>query len=283
MSKSFIDNAAKNETRSFPIHENASKLDVKGKRLPDNVFTSLRCKIPSNLESTVAIGGVSISEHLLNVILVAYRSGSVIPVASLSARQPIDVGVIYNATPLFPGVEARISFGNGAVYKGENEQWHFNYPQNTRIVQSESWSYPTPFTTSIQKENFNAGLNGFITLESAGDIIIEGADRAIDDIGTIERVIVLRIDRTKSSRILYEYAGPCAARPESDTCGFIPITQINGVRPDENGNITIDFTGLNFATNNNSVFLTYEKSMKDACAGKNAWARSANVGENLCT
>jgi hypothetical protein len=233
-----------NSTRSFPLEETASKLSDSGERMPDGVLVAARLKYPNSLGARVCVGGVTVGPGLATVTFVAtdasFTVASAVLIATVSVPQPVEPGRLYPIKALSPGVGGWVAFGQAAGSPAKVSSWRFGTPANAPVIRGQAEAYEAFPVPSVAKRGSSTLLTGIVKLLGDGDFIVEGADREID--GQEQRVILVRLNRSRDPLILHRYAGPCAGRPESRTCDFTPITRINGVTPDPaDGNLTINF------------------------------------------
>jgi hypothetical protein len=122
-------------------------------------------------------------------------------------------------------------------------------------------------------------LTGIIHLRTLAPLGIAKEDRVIE--GVLRSCVVVRLQESDAqdgiipapgasqTSVFSEFAGPCAGRPESGTCGSPePIEFINGVAPDCDGIITIEFLGCAQPTmveGASGVVLDCQLGLVDAC------------------
>lgn len=283
----------RNSQRSYPLEESATKLSDSGERLPDNALVSIKVRFPSLLGARCAVGGVSISSGMATVTLVAVdgalTAASAVPIGVVSVTAPVIPGKSYQIQALYPGVSGWVGFGDLVLTADDVQSWRFGDPSEVPVIPSESRVYdelPVPYAG---KYGLEAKLTGLVSLIGDGDIVIEGADRDVGN-GT-ERVILMRLDSEHNAYVLRDYAGPCAGRPESGTCDFTPITQINSVMPDCDGNLDILFEDPFVVTADLDwpyLSVDFPVSLEEACDALKAMTRPSADGtipgawEDLC-
>lgn len=280
-----------NSQRSFPVEEGASKLSDSGERLPDTAITSAKIRFPDTLGTRVCLSGVAIGPNMATATFVATTDAfaNPVPLACVSVSSP-DPGRPYAVTPMYPGVSGWVSFGTGIDDYPSLRSWKFSDPSQVPIIPSEASSYPNLPVTFVGKWNLLAELAGLITLIGDGPLTIEGADIDLGS-GTPERVIRFKMDRTLDPMVLYTYSGPCSGRPESRTCDFTPISSINSVTPDCDGDLTLSFADPFVATDDPSypyISVDFPVGMDDACDILNRLTRPQpdgtipGAGEDSC-
>lgn len=236
-----LDFSNRNSQRAYPIEEWATRTADDGRRLPDNALTAVKVRFPDNLGERVCLGGITISPTISTVTLVATTAAfsDPVPIGCLSVSAPIQVGRPYPITPLYPGVSGWVAFGDLSITTTTVQSWKFSDHSEVPVIPSEAKSYEELPIAAAGKWGLSTTLTGLVSLAGEGPLIIEGADVDLGD--GAERVIRFRMDLVHDPSLLYAYAGPCGGRPESQTCDFTPISNINAVVPDSNGNIEITF------------------------------------------
>ena len=275
-----------NAQRSFPIEESATKLANNGQRLPDDVLVSAKIRVPASAGSRVCVGGIGVTANLVSITFVAtdddFSPASVTPVAVATVEQPVRIGYPNAVVAVYPGAGGWVAFGDGARVDEGVKSWHFSTPAAVPLVPTEGQAYEELPVPLVGRADGSPPLYGLVLLRGAGDIIVEAATR---DLGNgDERVILFRLDTSESDEILYTYAGPCAARPESGTCDFVPIVQINAVAPDADGNIDIEFVDPFVESTHATfpeLFINFPISQVEACQALKGLTNT-DIGEDQC-
>lgn len=259
----------RNSQRSFPIEELATKTADGGDRLDDTALSTIKVRFPDTIGERVCVAGITISPALATITLVATSATYTgpVPLGCLSVTAPVQAGKPYPITPMYPGVSGWVAFGTLVNDVTEVRTWKFSDPSESPVVPSEARSYEELPVAFVGKWDLNARLTGLVSLDVEGPLIIEGADMDLGD-GENTRVIRLRMDLDLDPDVLYEFAGPCAGRPESQTCDFTPITSINSVVPNCEGDITLTFEEPFVASlipGQSYLSVDFPMSMEDAC------------------
>ena len=263
---------ARNSLRSYPVEESAPKKSRSGEILPDDILIGANFTFPESAGDRISIGGITVTSNLVTAVVYLSESdlsSSVTAAAVVSVPQPVVPGRPYPVEAYVDGVKGWLAFGSGAAQsEGSPRTWNFGSPASAPIIMSEARPYADPHLFEVYKPGFKPGAEGLIRLVNIGDLIIEGADRDLGD--GPERVILFRMDLSRNRDALEDYAGPCAQRPESQNCDFVPINQINAVFPDEYGNINIEFEApfLLSAFSEGSADVDFPISHVEACEAK---------------
>ena len=268
----------RNESRPFPISDEASAIDDDGVRLDSRAIADLHIAYPNDLGQRVFISAVAITPTLASVTLLATDSvgspASFVPLAAISLVKPFDAYVMQPLTPLTDEVSGWIVFGReGARDDANVETFHGKFSTPAQSIVHPSCTRPF---RRLPLESFGRlgeadPLTGLIALGGGTDIEVVKECREIPlvpgsgcdpNITTALDVIVVRLRDTvltspagaapaaqippgANPRNVFEiYSGPCAGRPESVTCGEpVPIELLASVPPDCDGNIDLVLRG----------------------------------------
>jgi hypothetical protein len=264
-----------NGTRRYPIDDGATGEGDGGENLPNNLIVDANVRLPSTLGTGVAVSSVIVSKSLVSVTLVAVAhppvvpagasagTATFVPLGAVSVRLPIQQGRPYPINPMTEGVGGWLVFGEGAA---KLFSARFSTPQQAGLNPKTCRFYrPLPIP-SIAKLNSSVRLDGVVTVKAGPDVEILAADRVID--GQTVNAMVIRLRQNTPQNLFDKYRGPCAGRPESNTCNRPAVEFINTVGPDCNGNLTIKFPSPLRATPINGgggLVLDYPYGLIDAC------------------
>lgn len=276
-----------NELRNYPLADLASKRSETGVLLPDNFLVDANIWIPSSAGTRVALSSAAITPGLVTLTFVADGGGTPVPVAALAIPKPVTLYRKYNLSPYYPGVGGWVSFG-AAVEQLESLSLLFNTFTATELVPKIVRSYDDLPLLSVGKKDRVQALTGLVEIRGGDDIEVlactddwpVGSDpnyidnprykRKID--GEPRRCIAIRLaGDPQNYETLYAYTGPCAKAPESQQCGRRLVQRINGVSPDCNGNIEVEFRHIPVGTVMDSqdkvvgLSLDYQLGLTDVC------------------
>ena len=245
-----------NEGISYPIDETATCVADDGVLVQNNIITDLYLRWPSTVGNYAFIGSLTVTENLVSVtflVSTAMTSGIIKPLAVVSVARAVSEGRQYSLNPQIDGVSGYIVFGSGASSE-TTYRARFSTPAQTLLTVRAAKPY-TPLAVSGIKTNSAASyLNGLVRLRANSPLEIVGEEREID--GVLRDVAVVRLVDTavetvrtntttgSTQSVFRQFAGPCGARPDSNTCDKPPIEFINGVGPDCNGRITLEVRGF---------------------------------------
>lgn len=245
-----------NEGISYPIDETASCVADDGTLVQNNIITDLYLRWPSTLGEYAFISSLTVTESLVSVtflVSTALVDGTVRPLAVISVPRAVVEGRQYALSPQVNGISGYIVFGSGASSQTEYRA-RFLTPAQTRLTARAAKPY-APLAVSGLKANAASNyLSGLVRLRANSPLEVVGEEREID--GVLRNVGVVRlvdtaVETIRSNTItggtvsvFRQFAGPCGARPDSNTCQKPPIEFINGVGPDCNGRVTLEVRGF---------------------------------------
>lgn len=260
-----------NEQRSWPVDEAATATSDTGVRLPNDILADLQLWFPRSLGPRAALAAVSVRPSAVSLVI---RSSTGVLLASVVVpRTSLEPYTIYQLRALRDGVVGQIVFGNGAL-SDENIDLRFSTNAQSFLVPKTTWCYATPPVLTLGKLNAANGLSGDVLLEAGDDIelveetvVIDSAPKRAIVVNLVSSTgVVEDIDRNVSKL----YAGPCAGRPESKTCGDPePIEAINTVSPDCCGYVYVELQGCieltHVQSGGSGVVLDCAFGQEDAC------------------
>lgn len=248
---------SQNEGRPYPLDDTATSIADDGNRLPANILVDMNLRWPSTLGRYAFVSAVSNTPAALTLTIQAANSpddtSSFSPLAVLTVRKPIAQGRMYQLLPQLAGVAGWVVFGSGA----DDRAWsgRFSSPAQGLLALRSARSYRPLPVTSAQAQYASEKLTGVVLLKATEPLRLTKEERLLG--GALRDCVVLRLvdgeaaDGFQSPEnapvlpsVFQRFAGPCAGRPESNTCGCPePIQFVNAVAPDCNGKLTVEFLG----------------------------------------
>ena len=248
-----------NEGRAYPVDDSASAVADDGVRLPSNIITDMSLRWPSTLGEQAFVAAVSNTDALVTVTVQAVAGpADFVPLAVVTVRKPVEEGRVYAVQGQAAGVAGWIVFGSGVT--GKTYRGRFGTPAQSLLTPRAARPYRPLPVTSVQARHASEKLTGVVTLKATAPLEVVKEERQLD--GALRDCIVVRLvdgegaegfpvpaDATqisgfKPQSLFQQFAGPCAGRPESNTCGCPnPIEFVNAVPPDCDGVVTLDFRG----------------------------------------
>lgn len=251
-----------NESRAYPLDDTATQLSNDGKRLPSSIIADLNLRWPITLGRYAFISAVTNGTALVTVTIQAADSvdsvTSFTPLAVLTVPKPVTLGRMYAVQGQLAGVGGWVVFGSGC--SEANFRGLFSLPSQSLLTVRAARAYAPLPVTSLQTLNAATALTGVVLLKATRPLEIAKEERFI--LGANRDCIVVRLIDENSSNafpvptdasalsefkpksLFQQFAGPCAGRPESSTCGCPePIQFVNAVAPDCDGVLTIELRG----------------------------------------
>lgn len=230
-------------SRRYPLDDNATGTGDDGTRLNDDVIVDLHLRWPAVAGQYAFLSGVTVTASILTAVILAADTTTAVsgftPLASITIKQPATEYAFYNLEPLYPGVGGFIAFGDVQ----EPFSIRFSTPQQGLLAPKVGRPYAALPIPTMRKFGRNDGLTGLVKILGGTDIDI--VKDVVDVDGTSFDALVIRLQSPTSARNpLADYIGPCGVRPESDNCDRQGVQTLNGIAPDCNGNIEIEFRGM---------------------------------------
>lgn len=230
-------------SRRYPLDDNATGTGDDGRRLNDDVIVDLHMRWPLIAGAYAFLGGVTVSKKIVTAVILAADSADAVsgftPLAAISVPQPAKDYGYYNLEPLYPGVGGFISFGD----IGEVFNIRFSTPRQGLISPKCGRPYAQLPIPTMRKFGRADGLTGLVRILAGPDLEIVKEAVNVDGID-MEAMVIRLAAPTTIRNPLADYIGPCGQRPESRNCDRPGIQTINGVAPDCDGDIEIEFIGL---------------------------------------
>jgi len=265
-----------NESKSFPLHDLSTRRGVGGEIIPNNFLTDAHIFLPTAFGTGVFLLAAGVSNRLVTALLGAYTGpfcsgtsswSSLIlglpytPIGGISLPKPIVPWRNYPITPLVEGVAGWICFGR-AVTDG-TFSIKFDSPEQSALLERCVCSLETP-VYSIGKAHVTP-LTGLIKLKGKpGTISITRKTMTID--GVPREVVAIGVDEAGGTDLLETLAGDCGHRPQALSCNKRVITSVNGVIPDCDGNVDLDFQGgIIVGEVGNGLILDFPLGLHDVC------------------
>lgn len=269
-----------NEQRYYPLDDTASAISDQGELLPSALIADLRLRWPVELGKYAFVSAASLTTHLVTVLIevsdtLDNSSGSQLVAGITLPLADFTSGRTYSLQAFTAGAGGFIVFGNVALapYTGR-----FSSPQQSLLTPRAARPSRRPPVLSIGIENAAKPLTGLVDLIATPPLKLTKATRTINGV-EYDNVIVFSLvepaveiqalagDITTS--VFKEFAGPCGKRVGSRTCGDPqPIESVNGVGPDCDGVLTLDFRGCALVGRNTvdcGVVIDCELGLSQSC------------------
>lgn len=281
---------ARNESRSYPLDDNASAVSAAGVALPPSVLADLSLRYPATLGRHPFLASLCVTPRLVSLTVAAAGDpddpATFSPVASFtSARDEVEPYRHYPLAAQAGGCGGWVVFGAGvadpapAAFSGR-----FASPAAGGLAPRAARPYRPLPVTSLGGLYAAAAMGGVVDLAAEEPLEVAAEVREVD--GVARTVAVVRLVEPAAPAgtaasgqggvpgVFQRFAGPCGGRPESGTCGEPePVQFLNAVGPDCGGNLTIRFSGCAAITpvtgdahGGCGVVVDCGVSLADACA-----------------
>jgi len=264
-----------NESRSYPVHDSASRQAKDGSLLPNDLIVDASIWVPRSAGRYVYVSSVGRTAGLFSLTLLASEfspfcpnpssssGASFTPLAVLNITRPITRFKNYAIEALYPGVGGWVALGGGALETDELFQ-RFDGPEASQLGPRSVRAYEDAGVDSLSKEGM-PGVTGLIVLRGlAGVTKTYKATRTID--GVEREVAVIALDRaTQGVEQLQSFAGACGGRPHVGTCKKRVITQVNDVFPDSDGDIELVIENAVVGDIGDGMVVDHNTSLSEVC------------------
>ena len=242
-------------TRRYPLDETSTGEGDDGVTIRDDIIVDCHIRFPGNYGQYLYVQGLTVSAGLVTVLFGAandLQATDGVTVAAISLPKPVNENVNYTVTPLVSGLSGWVVLGPGIE---SNFVGRYTKPAQSLVSPRCGRPFRALPIPTLGKLGPATSLQGLVTLtastpvkvtysENAGDVI-NGASKVV--IGQATQALIFELDQSLISETynpLSLFVGSCSQRPESGTCPKTPIESINGITPDCDGNIQLDFPGF---------------------------------------
>jgi len=243
-----------NELIGYPLDDAASRTDDAGQLLPSSILQDLRVRWPAALGRFAFVSAVTVTSRIVTVLLSVTDSltsdgQSAKLIAGLSLdRRGLEQGRTYPLEAFVPGAGGYIAIGSieEITFFGK-----FRTPQQSLLSLRAARAYRPSPVSAVRLLGAETGLTGLVDLTATAPLQLVKASRTIN--GTVyDNVIVLKLVQPAAAvqgavatqSIFATFGGKCSERVNAKSCGDpAPILSVNGVTPDCDGVITLDFRG----------------------------------------
>ena len=278
----FVEWLNANEQRNYPLHDLADRMTGDDRVLPNDILVDAHIWLPKSAGNKVFVSSVSVSPYLITMTFAAapldpFCSSSIpafafVPLAVLKAGRPHAPFRNYQLEAIYPGVGGWVTLGSCDDLAGSYSMT-FVGPGNTVLLDRTVHAYNDIPVLSVGKLGVLPKLTGTVKLTGlAGQIKTFAATKVINGVTT--RVAAIGLDKANVlANNLSTFAGVCGHRPQANNCKLAPIVEINGLKPDCNGDIKIKFLGdiVVGAVRPGGVILDHPVGLAQVCATKSGF------------
>lgn len=244
-----------NEQRDYPVDDTASAISDAGDRLPSSLIVDLRLRWPAELGRYAFISAAAVTSGIVTVMIEVSETLNNTPdtatlLAGISVpKSELLQGRTYVLETFQENVGGFIAFGSGSE---ENYSGKFSSPEQSLLTARAARGIRRPPIPSIRTIQSAKKLSGLVNLVAVEPLSISKETRVIDGV-EFDNVIVFRLQEraittvegiNAQESVFAEFAGDCGKRTGSRSCDDPqPVETVNGVNPDCDGVITLDFKG----------------------------------------
>ena len=249
----------KNSTRRYPFDANATGETDTGQNFPDDILVDCHIRFSYDIGDAIVLSSAYVSDKLVSLTFAVTTTKEVdsslissiswplpvertlfTPIAVISIlRASLITGQQYPIEAQKEGVGGWVVFGK--LIEGNEFNGSFTTAAQALIAERCARPYKKLPVSNVGKISLATSLKDIVTLQGLTDVEIVKDTRSIEGY-TRDALIFRLIANTDTRNLLQEYSGPCAGRPESETCLKPGIENINTVKPDCDGNINLVYT-----------------------------------------
>jgi len=242
-----------NEQRYYPLDDTASACSDAGEVLPGSLIADMRLCWPAQYGKYAFVSAAASTPGLVTVLIEATNtldnnpSTSVLIAGITLPKSELIGGRTYALTAFKSGVGGFIVLGTNL---DENYSGRFSSPAQSLLTPRAARPNRIAPIPSIKVDDAATALSGLVNLTAAAPLQLTKETRVINGV-EYSNVVVFSLKEEEqvtvgaaAESVLATFAGPCGKRTGSKTCTDPqPVQFINGVAPDCDGVITIDFQG----------------------------------------
>jgi hypothetical protein len=229
-------------SRKYPLDDAATGIDDTGLLLPDDIILDLHIAWPATYGDFAFIGGITITESLVSVIIMAASAvdsaAAFTPLGAVTIRKPATGGLQQPIAAMVPGVGGFVLFGDTA----EHTALRFSTVSQSRLTSKTARPYAALPVQTIGRYSRRDTLSGIVKLVAGPGLQISAETVLLN--GEPTAAIMLQLQENTTNTAFQQYIGACGSRPESNSCDAPGIQTIGGVAPDCDGNLNIVFQQL---------------------------------------
>lgn len=229
-------------SRKYPLDDAATGIDDTGLTLPDDIILDLHIAWPAVYGDFAFIGGVTITDNLVSVIIMAATAvdsaAEFTPLGAVTIRKPSSSDAQQPIAAMVAGVGGFVAFGDIS----ERVALRFSTVAQSRLTSKTASPYASLPVQSIGRYGRRDTLAGIVKLVAGTGLQISAETVRLN--GELTSAIMLQLQENTTNTAFQQYVGPCGGRPESNSCDAPGIQTISGVSPDCEGNLNIIFRQL---------------------------------------
>lgn len=269
-----------NEQRYYPLDDTASARSDNGDLLPNSLISDMRLCWPKEYGQYAFISAAAITPNLVTVLIEVASTLTNNPNTSMLIagitipKEELINGRTYVLTAFKPKVGGFIVFGTDL---DQNYSGRFSSPSQSLLTPRAARPSRLPPVPTIKVEDNAVALSGLVKLTALAPLQLTKETRVINEI-EYSNVVVFRLKEevqdtgttTVNESVFSIFSGLCGKRSGAKTCNDPqPIQFINGVAPDCDGVLTLDFQGCAVVgknTKDGGVIVDCSLGLSTSCA-----------------
>lgn len=243
-----------NEQRSYPLDDTASARSDNGDLFPNSLIADMRLCWPKSYGKYAFISAATSTPGLVTVLIEVTNtldnspSNSVLIAGVTLPKAELTNGRTYALSTFKPGVGGFIVFGTNLE---QNYSGRFSSPAQSLLTPRAARPNRLPPVPSIKVEDAAVALSGLVKLIAVPPLQLVKETRIINGV-EYSNVVVFRLKEeaqntgavTVNESIFATFSGACGRRTGAKTCSDPqPIQFVNGVTPNCDGVLTLNFQG----------------------------------------
>lgn len=269
-----------NEQRYYPLDDTASARSDNGDLLPNSLLADMRLCWPKEYGQYAFISAAASTPNLVTVLIEVADTLENSPSTSMLIagitlpKEELINDRTYTLTSFKPGVGGFIVFGADLdqTYSGR-----FSSPSQSLLTPRAARPNRLPQVSTIKVEDNAVALSGLVKLTALAPLQLVKETRVINGV-EYPNVVVFRLKEEAQNigttaiteSVFATFSGLCGKRTGAKTCNDPqPIQFINGVAPDCDGILTLDFQGcavIGQNTKDGGITVDCSLGLSDSCA-----------------
>lgn len=230
--------------RRYPLDDRSTGVGDDKQFINDDILVDCHLRFPNTIGTVAFVQGITITPALVTVLFGVAENATGTAIQTIAAislpLSQVSAGVNYTVTPLVDGVAGWIAFGPGIQ---EPFVGRYATPIQGLLAQRCARAYePLPIPT-LGKIDLTTSLQGLVRVlgippvEAKYEQVLVGEE-------LVNAIVFRCMTEFNGQNPLEQFLSDCGKRPESGTCDKETIETINGVTPDNDGNITVEVEGF---------------------------------------
>lgn len=227
----------RNALRAFPLRDQARASSISDWALPTELLVDAFITVPADSVG-IYLSSVCLTPRLLTVAFSIAETGVTVATAT-AVRGVTSPWERVHVQPAQDGVGGYVAFGPVLTH-WPDELGHHRFDPSNLLVERAILPIGDFPITSLKARLATAALTGQVELRGSGSMQIAVTSGTDDD---DEPLTYLTFSLARPE----DFAPICRPPVHPLLCNRLPILSINGVVPDENGDLVVEFVGFDSA------------------------------------